>query len=218
VVNNSQQEHPDHDRLMAFGLGQLGQDEQAEVERHVAGCHVCCEALREVPDDALLARLRHALPATRPDSPSATPTVLATDAAVPRELADHSRYRVLKLLGSGGMGAVYQAEHRLMERMVALKVIRRALTDDPAAAERFRREVRAAGRLAHPNIVAAHDADQAGDLHFLVMEYVAGVSLDRLSEDRCPSAGRARVPARWPRDSSTPTSAAWCIVISSPKT
>src|SRR5262249_47408392 len=125
-------------------------------------------------------------PATRHQSPSAVATVLATDATVPRELADHPRYRVLKLLGSGGMGAVYQAEHRLMERMVALKVIRRAYTDYPAAADRLLREVRAAGRLALPNSVAARDAGQAGDVHFLVMEYVVGVSLDRLAELRGP--------------------------------
>src|SRR5205823_1887184 len=75
---------------------------------------------------------------------------------VPRELADHTRYRVLGLLGVGGMGAVYRAEHRLMERPVALKVIARGLLGDPAAVERFRREVKAAARLDHPNIVRAY--------------------------------------------------------------
>src|SRR5262249_36597550 len=52
--------------------------------------------------------------------------------------------------------------------------------------ERFRREVKAAARLAHPNIVTAHDAEQAGDVHFLVMEFVEGVSLARLVEGRGP--------------------------------
>src|SRR5262249_3247528 len=55
-----------------------------------------------------------------------------------------------------------------------------------AFVERFRREVRAAARLSHPNIVTAHDADQAGDTHFLVMEYVAGTSLDRELRRRGP--------------------------------
>src|SRR5262249_2205964 len=92
---------------------------------------------------------------------------------LPAELTGHPRYRILELLGAGGMGAVYKAEHRLMERTVALKVISRALTDRPAVVERFRREVKAAARLSHPNIVTAHDAEQAGDTHFLVMECVS---------------------------------------------
>ncbi len=80
----------------------------------------------------------------------------------------------------GGMGAVYKAEHRMMERLVALKVISRSFTANPQAVERFRREVKAAAKLSHANIVTAHDAEQAGDLHFLVMEFVDGVGLDRL--------------------------------------
>jgi serine/threonine-protein kinase len=93
----------------------------------------------------------------------------------------------VKRLGSGGMGSVYLAEHRLMDRPVALKVIRRDLLGDEAAVERFRREVRAAARLAwHPNIVAAYDAEQAGDAHFLVMEFIDGVTLARLVQSRGP--------------------------------
>src|SRR5262245_39845127 len=112
-------------------------------------------------------------PATGP--PDAPP-----GADVPAELRDHPRYRVVGLLGVGGMGAVYKAEHQLMERVVALKVISRGLLDTPGTVERFRREVKAAARLAHPNIVTAYDADQAGSSHFLIMEYVDGISLDRL--------------------------------------
>jgi hypothetical protein len=84
------------------------------------------------------------------------------------------------------MGVVYKAEHRLMERPVALKVIDRSLTDKPAVVERFRREVKAAGQLNHPNIVHAYDADQAGDSHFLVMEFVEGTTLARLVEQQGP--------------------------------
>jgi tRNA A-37 threonylcarbamoyl transferase component Bud32 len=77
------------------------------------------------------------------------------------------------------MGAVYQAEHRVMERLVALKVIRADLTADAVAVDRFRREVRAAASLSHPNIVTAFDAEHIGKVHFLVMEYVEGVNLAR---------------------------------------
>ena len=90
-------------------------------------------------------------------------------------------------LGSGGMGTVYRAEHRLMDRPVALKVIRGDLLGDPALVERFRREVRSAARLAsHPNIVTAYDAEQAGETHMLVMEFVEGTDLARLVDRRGP--------------------------------
>src|SRR5262245_57290615 len=82
------------------------------------------------------------------------------------------------------MGSVFLAEHKLMERLVALKVIHWHLVDRPEAVERFRQEVQAAARLSHPNIVTAYDADQAGNVHFLVMEYVEGVMLDRLLREQ----------------------------------
>src|SRR5262245_8935567 len=75
------------------------------------------------------------------------------------------------------MGAVYKAEHLRMGRVVALKVVQASLTADAGAVHRFEHEVKAAAQLAHPNIVAAYDADEAGRLHFLVMEYVEGESL-----------------------------------------
>ncbi len=110
----------------------------------------------------------------------------AQSAKLPPELVNHPRYRVLSLLGAGGMGMVYRAEHVLMGRTVALKVMAQRFTSNPTAVERFRREVRAAAKLAHPNIVTAYDADEAEGRHFLVMEYVEGVSLERLVNRRGP--------------------------------
>lgn len=78
------------------------------------------------------------------------------------------------------MGTVYRAEHRVMKRPVALKVINSGLVDNPSAVERFHREIQAAARLSHPNIVTAHDAERVGDIHFLIMELGNGVTLDRL--------------------------------------
>jgi eukaryotic-like serine/threonine-protein kinase len=82
------------------------------------------------------------------------------------------------------MGVVYLAEHRLMERQVAIKVINKSLVENPEALERFHREVRAAARLNHENIVRAYDAEQAGDLPLLVMEYVEGLNLAQVLERR----------------------------------
>jgi serine/threonine protein kinase/putative intracellular protease/amidase len=177
--------HPSPEQLAAFGLGQLDGTAQAEVERHVAGCEHCCQALQAVPDDTLLGKLRAANTSLDGTGFKVQWSPLPSPAEdPPRELANHPRYRVVKLLGAGGMGQVYQAEHRLMGRPVALKVISRELTRHPVAVERFRREVKAAARLSHPNIVTAFDADCAGDLHFLVMEYVEGMSLARVVEKR----------------------------------
>ena len=97
--------------------------------------------------------------------------------SAPAELRGHPRYLLLERLGSGGMGVVYKARHRLMDRLVALKVVRSELVDRPAMVSRFEREVRAAARLSHPNIVQAFDAETCGPLHFLVMEYVSGGNL-----------------------------------------
>lgn len=107
-------------------------------------------------------------------------------ADIPAALAEHSRYRIVELLGTGGMGSVYRAEHRLMQRHVALKVIHPKFVQSKQAVDRFRREVQAAARLQHPNIVHAYDAEQAGDVHFLVMEYVKGTDLSKLLEERGP--------------------------------
>jgi WD40 repeat protein len=125
------------------------------------------------------------LPATHEAPTRELPSGVAP-ADVPAWLLGHPRYRVVGLLGAGGMGAVYRAEHLVMARPVALKVMNPGLLDNPATAERFRREAQAAARLAHPNIVQAYDAEQAGDSHFLVMEYVEGVSLARLAAEKGP--------------------------------
>jgi hypothetical protein len=84
------------------------------------------------------------------------------------------------------MGVVYHAQQTLMDRQVVIKVVHKALLDRPNAQERFRREARAAAQLSHPNIVAAYDAEQAGDLHLLVMEFVPGQSLSELLHKQGP--------------------------------
>lgn len=110
--------------------------------------------------------------------------------SVSAELATHPRYEVLQAIGQGGMGSVYKARHRLMDRMVAIKVIKPELIRNAKAIQRFQREVKAAARLAHPNIVAAFDAEQVGELHLLVMEHVDGIDLAELVKQR----GRLSVP------------------------
>jgi serine/threonine protein kinase len=89
-----------------------------------------------------------------------------------------SKYRLLELLGVGGMGAVYLCEHEYMKRLVAVKVLPvDKIASDPTALERFYREARAVAALSHPNVVQAFDIDKFDTVHFLVMEYVDGASL-----------------------------------------
>ena len=90
------------------------------------------------------------------------------------------KYRVLERLGAGGMGLVFLAEHKLMRRRVALKVLPAAKADDTSSLERFYREARAVAALDHPNIVRAYDIDQDENLHFLVIEWVDGASLQEI--------------------------------------
>jgi len=93
-------------------------------------------------------------------------------------------YTVLDKLGEGGMGMVFQAQHRYLKRMVALKVLHATITQSEEAVKRFRREVEAIGRLSHPNVVAAFDANQQEGIYYFVMEYVDGTDLSKLVKDQ----------------------------------
>jgi tRNA A-37 threonylcarbamoyl transferase component Bud32 len=98
---------------------------------------------------------------------------------------------ILGLLGKGGMGAVYKARQRQLDRLVALKILPREAGRDPSFAERFAREAKALARLNHPNIVSVYDFGQQDGLYFLLMEYVDGVNLRQLERSRRLSPGEA---------------------------
>ena len=95
-------------------------------------------------------------------------------------------YRILELLGEGGMGQVFKAHHVNMDRVVALKTIPRAVVSNPLALGRFYREVRAVAKLSHPNIVTAFEVNQVGQTHYLAMELVDGIDLARLVQQSGP--------------------------------
>jgi serine/threonine-protein kinase len=96
------------------------------------------------------------------------------------------KYKLLDHLGTGGMSSVYLAEHLLMQRRVAIKVLPKDRVEDSSYLARFHREAQAAAALDHRNIVRAYDVDNEGNLHYLVMEYVEGRDLQRIVHDDGP--------------------------------
>ena len=96
------------------------------------------------------------------------------------------KYKLIDLLGLGGVGQVFVAQHKTMNRSVALQIITKPLGRDPAALEQFITEVRAVAALDHPNIVHAYDIDSEGDRYYLVMELVDGRDLQRIVDAEGP--------------------------------
>lgn len=97
-----------------------------------------------------------------------------------------NRYRILELVGEGGMALVYKAECSLLNREVAVKVLRPQYASDAEFVERFRREAQAAASLSHPNVVNIYDVGQQDDIHYIVMEYVRGENLKDIIRRNAP--------------------------------
>ena len=94
------------------------------------------------------------------------------------------RYEIIKTLGQGGMANVYLALDRILNREVAIKILKSDMSSDPVSLERFSREAHASARISHPNIVDIYDVGNDGDKHFIVMEYVKGYTLKQLIKRR----------------------------------
>ena len=236
--------HPDLRQLQAFAMGTLDGGSCDTIGSHLASCPACQAHVAAAAADSFVGSLRraHARSTTSSCSaagadgpPTAQPRPLVMDSLgharprrcvrhrrrptaeyIPEGLVEHPRYRIVRLLGKGGMGSVYEAEHRLMQRRVALKVINDRYFAAPDIAARFRREVRAAARLSHRNIVTAYDAERAKNNYFLVMEFVEGITIGRLVKDTVPCRWprRATMPARPRGDCNMPMSRVWCIATS----
>jgi serine/threonine protein kinase len=185
--------------LHALESGRLDEASAQAIFAHLDACAECRQVAIARTGDSFLRRLRGPHPSAATESDARAPANTAGDAppganaarlasglaptvpyTVPDilpELRDHSQYDVLKELGRGGMGVVYLARNKLMDRPEVLKVVNKQLLDHPGAAERFLREIRSAAKLSHPNIVTAHSAFQAGELLVFAMEYVEGQTL-----------------------------------------
>ncbi|MBD3918150.1 Stk1 family PASTA domain-containing Ser/Thr kinase [Paenibacillus sp. PR3] len=96
------------------------------------------------------------------------------------------RYEIISRIGGGGMALVYKAHDVLLNRKVAVKVLRQQFVHDEEFIRRFRREAQAAASLSHPNVVSIYDVGQEEDVHFIVMEYVEGSNLNEIIHERAP--------------------------------
>ena len=188
--------HPAADVLRAFALGKLDDTTSEVVMTHLDSCPECCKQVAALSGDDFIARLRqaHGLSKTpappkslvevaqAPKPPANQPPI----ANLPPELANNPQYQVLRELGRGGMGVVYLAKNKLMDRLEVLKVVNGTLLDHPGAVERFLREIRSAAKLNHANVVTAYSAVQNGQLLAFAMEYVEGQDLGTLVKSQGP--------------------------------
>lgn len=97
-----------------------------------------------------------------------------------------NRYKILELIGEGGMALVYKAECALLQRVVAIKILRAQFSADREFVERFRREAQAAASLSHPNVVNIFDVGQEDEIHYIVMEYIPGRNLKEIIQEEAP--------------------------------
>lgn len=193
-------EFPDPVELLARALRELP-EEASDRRRHSEQCPACesTAASLEATFDPLLTG--HRAPVQRrgateqPESLGQQPPAgdqAPEDAVLPESepLRYVGEYRLLQKLGEGGMGVVWKAEHRRMQRLVAIKMISEAALKSSDAVGRFYREVQTAARLLHPNIVTAYDAGEHEGSCFLVMEYVDGDDLAKRVKKQGPLSPR----------------------------
>lgn len=177
--------------LQSYALGKLSEEASASLGAHLRGCRKCVVELDRLNDaaDPLVARLRSPTVNAVAESSEMRAAIDRLLSPEPARAIDRSsflppatmlrEYRIVEKLGAGGMGVVYRAVHTRIEKEVAIKVISSKYVAHPEAISRFGREMKAAGRFQHPNIVQATDGGEVDGVHFLVMEFVPGVNLSK---------------------------------------
>jgi len=191
----SENECPRRQDSLAYCLGKVPEDDSGVIGEHIESCADCQETVSAAPDphDTVLTHLRTPVP---PDPYGEEPEYQQAVAAVlgyrPEPftgvdgsavgIASIGPYQLLEKLAEGGMGAVYKVRHAKLNRVMALKLLAPGRMKQGEAVARFEREMQAAGRLDHPNIVRATDAGEHEGIHYLAMEYVDGVDLHTLAK------------------------------------
>lgn len=187
---------PSAETLRQWTNGEIDEATANELTEHLRQCTDCQAILADQDhrdSDSLIQQLKAADPLLdfRSEHDCQQASILAMGAITgqameethtampvfPKEMED---YRLLELIASGGMGKVYRAHHQRLGRDVAIKIISGRRLADANASLRFEQEIRALGRLSHPNIVSALDARQADGSPILIMEYVDGLDLSQI--------------------------------------
>jgi serine/threonine protein kinase len=201
--------------LRRLALGQLSDQEAAPLEEHLAQCGRCAETLQALqlrdtlvqglqtarttpapPEwgqvEGLIQRLQGLPPLPGdPEKDTATAVPGGTEAGPEGPSWRLGEYRLLREVGRGGMGIVYEAEQPSLGRHVALKVLPARALLAPEHLERFRREARAAALLHHSNIVPVFGVGCDGGVHFYAMQFIHGQSLDRVLRELRRARGEA---------------------------
>ncbi len=192
----AKKECPEVDHLLSYANGTLAENQCAVLFEHIEHCSNCLDQLQQLdhsgqPGDILIEHLRSAQltpfdSEQQCDLAVSQAKSLFRDVAklrqpdVSPEVSQIGEYEVIRLLGHGGMGCVYLANHEKLGRQVALKVLARHRWLDPHMQARFAQEMRAIGALSHPNIVTAFDAREIDGTTVLVTEYIEGLDLGRV--------------------------------------
>ena len=213
---------PFSERLAALLANELTEAEKLAVTLHVSGCYSCREQL----DQMTLAPTGQRRPVVRHDDSTLPPSALGSEfrtvfpgsPSAPASAIDIPGYAIVRELGRGGMGVVYEARQLALQRTVALKVVLNGAHSSPAELARFHDEAELIARLHHPNIVQIFDVGQATH-PFLVLEFAAGGSLARqLKGTPSPQAPPVGWSRPWPGPCRRLMPAASCTAISSPPT
>ncbi len=194
---------PSQDELHAFSIGLLADEVSDAVAAHLASCAACRAGLSTLDgvEDTFLAQLRRPAVADPYREEAECQAAMARAIALSSPASESrssqpfrtralGEYQLIGELGQGGMGTVYKALHTKLDRVVALKVLCRGRAEDRQAISRFEREMRAVGKISHPNVVQAHDAREIEGMPVLVMEFVDGLDLAELVRRGTPRAER----------------------------
>jgi RND family efflux transporter MFP subunit len=186
---------PSRDELRDYLCGKLSDEASEALAEHLEGCSLCQAELASFPDseDTLIARLKtpetadpYAVEPKYKEALARAKSLFAACGADGKPSPDASttffnrqlgEYQLLERLGRGGMGMVYKARQQKLDRVVALKILSHGRTGDAVAIVRFEREMKAIGRLDHPNIVQAYDAREIDGTLVLIMEFIDGLDL-----------------------------------------
>ncbi|MDB4766755.1 protein kinase [bacterium] len=203
---------PTENALRLYLIGDYSDEEGAQIEEHLSQCAACEDTLARFDDtkDILLRHLPMAAAATDeaelPNSFSRPAWLDRLKAGLPAKSIEQTdslsddfvveqasnpisgleSYKLLGILGRGGMGVVYRGRHRQLGREVAIKIVHPKLTSALSARDRFEQEIRILGGMNHPGIVMATDAGRVGPAAYLVMELIEGIDLARLVRKHGP--------------------------------